>query len=135
MSENFVWTADPHKSWGQYVVYQVGRSVYVYDMETQTVKELFTYDQDWKNYNYMILDGHVIAICGTGDTCRAWAIDIADESVVELDTRGGNAIAITPEYECKDYIVGLLANQTGKVEEYYISKEDFYRSNYDGTFS
>ncbi len=26
---------------GQYVVYQVGRSVYVYDMETQTVKELF----------------------------------------------------------------------------------------------
>ncbi len=71
MSENFVWTADPHKSWGQYVVYQVGRSVYVYDMETQTVKELFTYDQDRKNYNYMILDGHVIAICGTGDTCRA----------------------------------------------------------------
>ena len=135
MSENFVWTADPHKSWGQYIVYQVGRSVYVYDMETQTVKELFTYDQDWKNYNYMILDGHVIAICGTGDTCRAWAIDIADESVVELDTRGGNAITITPEYECNDYIVGLLANQTGKVEEYYISKEDFYRSNYDGTFS
>ena len=134
MSENFVWTADPHKSWGQYVVYQVGRSVYVYDMETQTVKELFTYDQDWKNYNYMILDGHVIAICGTGDTCRAWAIDIADESVVELDTRGGNAITITPEYECNDYIVGLLANQTGKVEEYYISKEDFYRSNYDAAF-
>ena len=61
MSENFVWTADPHKSWGQYIVYQVGRSVYVYDMETQAVKELFTYDQDWKNYNYMILDGHVIA--------------------------------------------------------------------------
>ena len=76
----------------------------------------------------------VIAICGTGDTCRAWAIDIADESVVELDTRGGNAITITPEYECNDYIVGLLANQTGKVEEYYISKEDFYRSNYDGAF-
>ena len=92
------------------------------------------YDQDWKNYNYMILDGHVIAICGTGDTCRAWAIDIADESVVELDTRGGNAITITPEYECNDYIVGLLANQTGKVEEYYISKEDFYRSNYDAAF-
>ena len=55
--------------------------------------------------------------------------------MVELDTRGGNAITITPEYECNDYIVGLLANQTGKVEEYYISKEDFYRSNYDGTFS
>ena len=131
----FAWTADPHKSWGQYVVYQVDRSVYVYDMEAQTVKELFTYNKDWKNYNYMILDGHVIAICGTGDTCRAWAIDIADESVVELDTRGGNAIAITPEYECNDYIVGLLANQTGKVEEYYISKEDFYRSNYNGIFS
>ena len=134
VTENFIWTADPHVSWGQYTVYQVGRSVYVYDMETQTVKELFTYDQDWKNYNYMILDGHVIAICGTGDTCRAWAIDIADESVVELDTRGGNAITITPEYECNDYIVGLLANQTGKVEEYYISKEDFYRSNYDAAF-
>ena len=43
-------------------------------METQTVKELFTYDQDWKNYNYMILDGHVIAICGTGDTCRVSGI-------------------------------------------------------------
>ena len=126
MSENFVWTADPHKSWGQYIVYQVGRSVYVYDMETQTVKELITYDQDWKNYNYMILDGHVIAICGTGDTCRAWAIDIADESVVELDTRGGNAIAITPGSECNDYIVrSYFPIRLGKVEEYYISKEDF----------
>ena len=134
VSEDFVWTADPRKSWGQYVVYQVGRSVYVYDMETQTVKELFTYDQDWKDYNYMILDGHVIAICGTDDTCRAWAIDIADESVVELDTRGGNAITISPECECNDYIVGLLANQTDKVERCYISKEDFYRSNYDGAF-
>lgn len=32
----------------------------------------------------MILDGHVIAICGTEDVCRVWAIDIADEVVTEL---------------------------------------------------
>ena len=38
VTENFIWTADPHVSWGQYTVYQVDRSVYVYDMETQTSK-------------------------------------------------------------------------------------------------
>ena len=47
VTENFVWTADPHVSWGQYTVYQVDRSVYVYDMERQTAKEVFTYDQDY----------------------------------------------------------------------------------------
>ena len=40
-SENFVWTADPHMSWGQYVVYQIDRSVYVYDMETQTSESFY----------------------------------------------------------------------------------------------
>ena len=73
----------------------------------------------------MILDGHVIAICGTGDTCRAWAIDIADESVVELDTRGGMQLQLTPEYECNDYIVGLLANQTGKLKSITSAKKTF----------
>ena len=66
-SGNFVRTVDPHRSWGQYVVYQVDRSLYVYDLEKQETKRLFTYDQDWNDYNYMILDGHVIAVCGTGD--------------------------------------------------------------------
>ena len=32
---------------------------------------IFTYDQDWEQYNYSIMDGHVSAICGTEDTCRA----------------------------------------------------------------
>ena len=90
VTENFIWTADPHVSWGQYTVYQVDRSVYVYDMETQTSKKLFTHDPDWDFYNYMILDGHVIVIGGTEDTCRAWAVDIAEGSVIELDTLGGN---------------------------------------------
>ena len=31
-SENFVMTVDPHRSWGQYAVYQVDRSLYVYDL-------------------------------------------------------------------------------------------------------
>ena len=83
-----------HVSWGQYVVYQVDRSIYVYDMETQTAKKLFTHDQDWDFfYNYMIQDGHVMVIGGTEDTCRAWAIDIMDGSVIELDTRGENVVA------------------------------------------
>ena len=44
-SEPFVWSADPHRSWGKYAVYQVGRSVYVYDMETQETKKLLTHEQ------------------------------------------------------------------------------------------
>ena len=83
VTENFVWTADPHVSWGQYTVYQVDRSVYVYDMETQTSKKLFTHEPGWDFYNYMILDGHVMVIGGTEATCRAWAIDIMDGSVIE----------------------------------------------------
>ena len=53
-------------SWGQYVVYQIDRSVYVYDMETQTSKKLFTHDPGWDFYNYMIQDGHVMVIGGNG---------------------------------------------------------------------
>ena len=133
VTENFVWTADPHVSWGQYTVYQVDRSIYVYDMERQTAKEVFTYDQDWEQYNYSIMDGHVSAICGTEDTCRAWAIDIMDGSVVELDTCGENVVAFSAHYECNGYFVGLLhASNNG--DQYYISKEDFYRSNYGGAF-
>ena len=133
VTENFVWTADPHVSWGQYTVYQVDRSIYVYDMERQTAKEVFTYDQDWEQYNYSIMDGHVSAICGTEDTCRAWAIDIMDGSVVELDTYGENVVAFSAHYECNGYFVGLL-HASNNADQYYISKEDYYRSNYDAAF-
>ena len=134
VTENFIWTADPHVSWGQYTVYQVDRSVYVYDMETQTSKKLFTHDPGWDFYNYMIQDGHVMVIGGTEDTCRAWAVDIADGSVIELDTRGGNVVAFGANYECNGYFAGLKRNSSGDFEQCYISKEDFYRSNYDGAF-
>lgn len=133
-TENFVRTVDPHRSWGQYAVYQVDRSLYVYDLEKQAAKKLFTYEQNWDFYNYMILDGHVIAICGTEDVCRVWAIDITDEVVTELDTRSGNVMVFSTEYECDGYFKGLLTEPSGNVEECYISKEDFYRSNYDGAF-
>ena len=133
VTENFIWTADPHVSWGQSTVYQVDRSVYVYDMETQTSKKLFTHDPDWDFYNYMILDGHVIVIGGTEDTCRAWAVDIAEGSVIELDTLGGNVMPFSAHYECNGYFVGLLHN-SNNADQYYISKEDYYRSNYDAAF-
>ena len=133
MSENFVWTADPHKSWGQYIVYQVDRSVYVYDMETQTSKKLFTHEPGWDFYNYMIQDGHVMVIGGTEDTCRAWAIDVTDGSVIELDTLGGDVMPFSAHYECNGYFVGLL-HASNNADKYYISKEDYYRSNYDAAF-
>ena len=134
VTENFIWTADPHVSWGQYTVYQVDRSVYVYDMETQTSKKLFTHEPGWDFYNYMIQDGHVMVIGGTEDTCRAWAVDIADGSVIALDTRGGNVVAFGANYECNGYFAGLKRNSSGDFEQCYISKEDYYRSNYDGAF-
>lgn len=110
-------------SWGQYVVYQIDRSVYVYDMETQTSKKLFTHDPGWVFYNYMILDGHVMVIGGTEATCRAWAVDIADGSVIELDTYGENVVAFSAHYECNGYFVGLL-HASNNADKYYISKED-----------
>ena len=133
-SENFVMTVDPHRSWGQYAVYQVDRSLYVYDLEEQAKRKLFTYERDWGFYNYQIMDGHVIAICGTEDTCRAWAVDIADGSVIALDTRGGNVVAFGANYECNGYFAGLKRNSSGDFEQCYISKEDYYRSNYDAAF-
>ena len=133
-SENFVRTVDPHRSWGQYAVYQVDRSLYVYDLEEQAKRKLFTYERDWGFYNYQIMDGHVIAICGTEDVCRVWAIDIADEVVTELDTRSGNVMIFSTDYECNGYFAGLKRNSSGDFEQCYISKEDFYRSNYDAAF-
>ena len=133
-SENYVRTVDPHQSWGQYVVYQVDRSLYVFDLETQKEKKLFTHKPgDWEFYNYMLFDGHVIAICGTDDICMAYAIDIADGTVTELDNRGGNCMAFSVEYECDDYFIGLLAESTVG-EEYCIRKENFYRGSYDAAF-
>ena len=131
-SENFVMTVDPHRSWGQYAVYQVDSSLYVYDLEKQAAKKLFTYEQNWDYYNYMILDGHVIAVCGTEDICRVRAINIADGTVTELTTLSGRGMAFSIEYECNGYFVGLM--DSDEVAQYYISKEDFYRSNYDGAF-
>ena len=133
VTENFVWTADPHVSWGQYTVYQVDRSVYVYDMERQTAKEVFTYDQDWEQYNYSIMDGHVSAICGTEDRCFAWVIDVTDGSVIELDTLGGDVMPFSVNYECNDYFAGI-PHDSNNGDKYYISKEDYYRSNYDAAF-
>ena len=133
-SEPFVWSADPHRSWGKYAVYQVGRSVYVYDMETQKTKKLFTHEQERKFYNYLLLDGHAIVLCGTEDACNAWAVDLADGSVIELDTRGGNVMPFSAHYECDGYFAGLLSNSPGNYELCHISKEDFYRSNYDAAF-
>ena len=132
-SEQFVWSADPHMSWGKYAVYQVGRSVYVYDMETQESKKLFTHEQERKFYNYLLLDGHAIVLCGTGEVCYAWAVDLADGSVVELDTLGGNVMPFSAHYECNGYFVGLL-HDSNNADQYCISKEDYYRSNYDGAF-
>ena len=131
-SENFVMTVDPHRSWGQYAVYQVDRSLYVYDLEEQAKRKLFTYERDWGFYNYQIMDGHVIAVCGTEDICRVRAINIADGAVTELTTLSGRGMAFSIEYECNGYFVGLM--DSDEVAQYYISKEDFYRSNYDGAF-
>ena len=131
-TENFVMTVDPHRSWGQYAVYQVDRSLYVYDLEKQAAKKLFTYEQNWDYYNYMILDGHVIAVCGTENSCRVRAINIADGTVTELTTLSGRGMAFSIEYEFNGYFVGLM--DSDEVAHYYISKEDFYRSNYDGAF-
>ena len=131
-TENFVMTVDPHRSWGQYAVYQVDRSLYVYDLEKQAAKKLFTYEQNWDYYNYMILDGHVIAVCGTENSCRVRAINIADGTVTELTTLSGRGMAFSIEYECNGYFVGLM--DSDEVAQYYISKEDFYRSNYDAAF-
>ena len=133
VTENFIWTADPHVSWGQYTVYQVDRSVYIYDMEAQTSRKVFTHDLGWDFYNYMILDGHVIAICGTEDACRAWAIDVTDGSVIELDTLGGDVMPFSAHYECNGYFVGL-SYDSNNGDQYYISKKDYYRSNYDAAF-
>ena len=133
VTENFIWTADPHVSWGQYTVYQVDRSIYVYDMERQTAKEVFTYDQDWEQYNYSIMDGHVSAICGTEDRCFAWVIDVTDGSVIELDTLGGDVMPFSVNYECNDYFAGI-PHDSNNGDKYYISKEDYYRSNYDAAF-
>ena len=115
-------------------MYQVDGSLYVYHLEEQAKRKLFTYERDWGFYNYQIMDGHVIAICGTEDTCRAWAVDIADGSVIALDTRGGNVVAFGANYECNGYFAGLKRNSSGDFEQCYISKEDFYRSNYDAAF-
>ena len=133
VTENFIWTADPHVSWGQYTVYQVDRSVYVYDMETQTSKKLFTHEPGWDLYNYEIMDGHVIVSGGTEDTCRAWAIDVTDGSVIELDTLGGDVMPFSAHYECNGYFVGLPYDSNNG-DQYYISKKDYYRSNYDAAF-
>ena len=133
VTENFIWTADPHVSWGQYTVYQVDRSVYIYDMETQTSKKLFTHEPGWDLYNYEIMDGHVIVSGGTEDTCRAWAIDVTDGSVIELDTLGGDVMPFSAHYECNGYFVGLPYDSNNG-DQYYISKKDYYRSNYDAAF-
>lgn len=71
---------------------------------------------------------------GTEDACNAWAVDLADGSVIELDTRGGNVMPFSAHYECDGYFAGLLSNSPGNYELCHISKEDFYRSNYDGAF-
>lgn len=133
VTEYFIWTADPHVSWGQYTVYQVDRSVYIYDMETQTSKKLFTHEPGWDLYNYEIMDGHVIVSGGTEDTCRAWAIDVTDGSVIELDTLGGDVMPFSAHYECNGYFVGLPYDSNNG-DQYYISKKDYYRSNYDAAF-
>ena len=103
-------------------------------METQKTKKLFTHEQERKFYNYLLLDGHAIVLCGTEDACNAWAVDLADGSVIELDTRGGNVMPFSAHYECDGYFAGLLSNSPGNYELCHISKEDFYRSNYDAAF-
>ena len=54
--------------------------------------------------------------------------------MIELDTRGGNVMPFSAHYECDGYFAGLLSNSPGNYELCHISKEDFYRSNYDGAF-
>lgn len=45
--------------------------------------------------------------------------------VTELDTRSGNVMVFSTNYECDGYFKGLLTEPSGNVEECYISKEDF----------
>jgi len=43
-------------------------------------------------------------------------------------------VAFGANYECNGYFAGLKRNSSGDFEQCYISKEDFYRSNYDAAF-
>ena len=54
--------------------------------------------------------------------------------MTEQDILGRDRMVYTIEYECNKYFVGLLVDSSGNADEYYISKEDYYRSNYDAAF-
>ena len=111
---------------------QVDCRRYGYDLENQSRKKLFAYEPNCDIEP--VLAAHVLAVCGAEDVCRVWAIDITDEVVTELDTGTGNVMVFSTEYECDGYFKGLLTEPFGSVEECFLSKEDFYRSNYDGAF-
>ncbi len=69
-------------------MYQVGRSVYVYDMETQETKKLFTHGRNGNSTTICFWTAMRSSCAELETPCNAWAVDLADNSVIELDTRG-----------------------------------------------
>ncbi len=126
IAEKTTATADPKMSWGQFVIYRKGNTLYVYDMEAQETKEVYS---NQNLINFFILDGRAFAIVMEGDLCRVFVTDIFTGQTLEVDNQENDIMVFSPHYESDTVFCGYYKNG-----EYYISKEDFYNGNYEACF-
>ncbi len=119
-------TADPNISWGKYVIYQQDRTLFVYDIESGEVQEVFTHE---KLRNYYIMDGRAVALVIDRDICRVFMTELATGDTLELDNKGEAYMLFSAVCESNTVFRGCYQGR-----DHDIRKEDFYSGNYEAYF-
>ena len=120
-------TADPNAVYGYKVVYQVGDSVYVYDLERETAGKELTLPNI---VNYWIQDDHIFAITKDENNHYDVYYQAAGSGELVHMENGGltSGMMFSILEETQSCFIGKWEGNSG---DFIIQKDDFYAERYD----
>lgn len=113
--------------YGDYTLYAVDNTLYVYDLSTGESRKVAEEDT---LRNFWITDGQIMYLVRTPDFFARYT-DVHGGPIYTLENEGNQeGVVFSPAGECADYLYGLYGGKLGD-KEGLITKEDYFAERYE----
>ena len=113
--------------YGDYTLYAVDDTLYVYDLSTG---ESRTVSEEGDLINFCFTAGQILYLVQTPDFFVRYT-DVEGGPTYTLENEGSQEIIVfAPSGECQDYLYGLYSGKLGE-KEGFLTKEDFFAERYE----
>ena len=124
-----VWVSSTqyHCQYGDYTLYAVDNTLYVYDLSTGESRKVA---EESTLINFWFTDGQIIYLVRTPDFFARYT-DVKGGPTYTLENEGSQkGVVFSPAGECKDYVYGLYGGKLGH-QEVLLTKEDYFAERYE----